>query len=300
MAVASRRKTRAAARTTRKPYRRSSRRSYPKRKYPSRRRTMSRKKVLNMTSRKKRDQMMTSSNCNAIGAESPLIGNYALAAPVLVGDSPVYTFPWIATARPRYNGVTADNVRTAATCYMRGLKERIRIQTNSSLTWQWRRICFTFKGDTLITASPVRSFYDTQNYANVGPVRNFNLISSGGRTRVDNHIFHGTFNRDYRTYMDAKLDTGRINVKYDKTRTIASGNERGVWRTYSLWHPMNANLVYDDDESGDGEVSSQLSTESKAGMGDYYIIDFIEPGLVGASTDRLIIDAVSTLYWHEK
>jgi hypothetical protein len=63
---------------------------------------------------------------------------------------------------------------------------------------------------------------------------------------------------------------------------------------------MNHNLVYDDDENGDVESSSYNSTTSRAGMGDYYVIDMFQPGAGGSSTDLLQITTNSTLYWHEK
>lgn len=63
---------------------------------------------------------------------------------------------------------------------------------------------------------------------------------------------------------------------------------------------MNHNLVYDDDESGVAEASGHLSVSSKAGMGDYYIMDIFSAGLGAGASDLLNIYANSTLYWHEK
>jgi len=59
-------------------------------------------------------------------------------------------------------------------------------------------------------------------------------------------------------------------------------------------------LVYDDDESGDAEITKYQSTESKLGMGDYYIVDIILPGTGGTSSDLLQLRSTSTLYWHER
>lgn len=63
---------------------------------------------------------------------------------------------------------------------------------------------------------------------------------------------------------------------------------------------MNKNLVYDDDESGDQEATSYQSVESKAGMGDYYVLDLIQAGSGGGTGDVILVQANSTLYWHEK
>jgi len=98
----------------------------------------------------------------------------------------------------------------------------------------------------------------------------------------------------------APLDTSRITVKYDKTITSKSGNDRGTVREFKLWHPMNKNLVYGDDEAGDNMTTVFRSVTSKAGMGDYYVMDVITPGSGAVTSDQLLLQSNSTLYWHEK
>lgn len=63
---------------------------------------------------------------------------------------------------------------------------------------------------------------------------------------------------------------------------------------------MRHNLVYDDDEAGSGESTSVYSVDNKQGMGDYFVVDIIQAGIGGTSSDLLSINATSTLYWHEK
>lgn len=63
---------------------------------------------------------------------------------------------------------------------------------------------------------------------------------------------------------------------------------------------MNKNLVYDDDESGEQEQGAYTSVDSKAGMGDYYVLDLVQSGTGGSTSDLFLITANSTLYWHEK
>lgn len=238
--------------------------------------------------------MMQVSNINAIGSGDAVTAPLVRPA-VLVGDSDVYVCPWIATARPRYSGVVLPNLRNAETCYMRGLKERLRIQTNSAHCWKWRRLCFTLKGTFLLDTNIFIS-----NWPEVGNVRVMNIHDAVWRSKLDAALFAGTFGKDYRTFMDATPDRTLIDVKYDKTRTISSGNSSGVWRTYNLWHEMNSNIMYGDDENGDGMTSSSISTTSKPGMGDYYVLDMFMPNVGGSNSDRMSIDTTSTLYWHEK
>jgi len=100
--------------------------------------------------------------------------------------------------------------------------------------------------------------------------------------------------------MIAKTDQSRVSVKYDVTRTIASGNDRGIVRKYKLYHPMNKNLVYNDDEVGGRTTSSNYSVDSKLGMGDFWVVDLIRSRYGAASSDVMIFSPQATLYWHER
>jgi len=96
------------------------------------------------------------------------------------------------------------------------------------------------------------------------------------------------------------VDTRRVDLKFDKVYRISSGNANGVFRERKLWHPMNKNLVYDDDESGAGENGGTFSVNDKRGMGDYFIVDIFQPGTGATATDYLQVTSATSLYWHEK
>lgn len=293
----------------RRPYRRYARKSPVRRTYPARRRTtsrrrsgMSRKSLLNITSRKKQDTMLVVTNTTA---STPVGGpQYLTQTATLVGGL-TYVIPWIATARdntlsPGSGGTISDkDTRTAMTCYMRGLKERIQIQTNSGMPWQWRRICFTVKGDGLTQRieSAYRLFYEDS----AGWRRLVNNIrSSNMNAALNDVLFQGTDGKDWNNYFNAKVDRTRVTVRYDKTTSIRSGNAEGMMREYQRWHPMNHNLVYDDEEDGGGIKEQYFSTTGKAGMGDYYVVDFISAGSDATTADVLTFNPQATLYWHEK
>lgn len=242
--------------------------------------------------------MPTYTNAAAVPSTITTPPAYSSAPAVLLGDSDVYVFQWISTARPLITDRSAPNVRERTSCFMRGLKETVRLQTNSGLTWKWRRICFTHKGGEFIRSAHEGAYFSYINGR--GPARNLSITDSANRTVFDREIFEGTFNMDYRTYMEAKVDTTRVSLKYDRIMTIQSGNERGVWRHYKMWHPMNKNLVYDDDEAGDNITGSQVSVNSKLGMGDYYVVDLFQPSVTGTNAERMSVDINSVLYWHEK
>lgn len=221
-------------------------------------------------------------------------------------------FLWNATARDLtiqsgpIGAVAQQATRTATTCFMRGLSEHLRFQTNSPCPWLWRRICFTHR---LQFNTPVSGDTPTNTYSSVlentnGMTRLFlnqNINNMGNTTAtIAGIVFRGERGRDWRDLITAATDPTRIDVKYDKTRTFRSGNQSGTVREHKIWHTMNKNLVYDDDEVADVETTSYFSVQDKRGMGNYFILDIIQPGEASTATDRLLIDATSTLYWHEK
>nr|QJB18621.1 MAG: capsid protein [Genomoviridae sp.] len=289
----------------RRPTRKSSYRSKSRRSYTGRRRVSrapSRKRILNMTSTKKKDNMLCWTNTSP--SQIVLGFTYGVGPAILTGGN-TYIFPWVANYRPAtdYTGGFArpvqESVRTSTVCYMRGVKEQIQIQTNTGMPWTWRRICFTLKGTAL------RNFATTNMWMNItngnGPTRLMNnwATTTGGQAIVD-LVFDGRTGADWDSVYAAKTDKQRISVHYDKTVTMNPGNESGYVRNFKLWHPMNKNMQYDDDESGDGESTAGYSTLNKMGMGDYYIVDIIASGTAGDSDDMLRFNPQATLYWHEK
>jgi len=270
-----------------------------------------RKSILNVSSRKKRDTMRPVSfpNWEAPGVQSRYEMNGSFGLTVL---------GWVATARDRSpvfpfipgNQASVDNptVRTAKTCYMRGLKENIEVQTSTGLTWQWRRVCFTFKGAEIFQPSGPSALGSTVmwNEDSSGYRRGlFSLTSSNAfavRTwdNIQSQLFKGTLGQDYSNYLTAPLDRDLVTVKWDRTHVIRSGNNLGTMQRFKEWHPMNKNLIYDDDEVGGEESASNLSARGRRGMGDYYVIDIFVPGIGGTTSDGLTFDPEATLYWHER
>lgn len=198
--------------------------------------------------------------------------------------------------------------RTATTCYVRGLSEHLRIQTSSGVPWFHRRVCFTLKGPNPFQVAslidtptqPYSPYLDTSNGIERPWLNTQVNAMSTTQTNMWGLLYKGVAGKDWDDLIVAPLDTSRISVKFDKTWTMQSGNSNGVVRERKLWHSMNKNIVYDDDESGDIETGSYFSVDSKAGMGDYYVVDIIQPGTGATSSDLLQISTSSTMYWHEK
>lgn len=227
------------------------------------------------------------------------------------------TFLWCATSRdnninifggteqaPTYDAST----RTASTCYIRGVKENLRFQTNTGIPWLWRRIVFSHRGpspfNTLNSSdTPVQSYSPTID-TSVGPGRVWmnQAVNAMTNTTTSQYglLFKGTLNKDYEDVFTAAIDTTRVDLKSDKTVRISSGNANGIFREYKRWYPVNKNLVYGDVESGDNTSASSYSVADKRGCGDIYIMDIIQAGTGATSSDLIQIGSNTTLYWHEK
>lgn len=284
----------------RKPTRAPRRRRYGKKKYGGN----SKKKILNMTSRKKRNGMLSWSNTTATGANRAMTQGPAIVA----NTGAFFVFAPTMQQLDAQSTIPNQASRTATTCYMRGLSEHLRIQTSSGIPWFHRRICFTLKGinpfqtvSSLDTpGQPYNPYLDTTN----GIERPWMNTQINNMTNTQQSmwglLFKGTVGKDWDDLIIAPVDSSRVGIKFDKTWCIQSGNANGVVRERKLWHSMNKNVVYDDDENGDSEYGSYYSVDSKAGMGDYYVVDVIQPGTGATSSDLLQIGANSTMYWHEK
>lgn len=219
-------------------------------------------------------------------------------------------FLWCATARQLQvsgdatytNASSLEASRTASSCFMKLLAEKIQLETTGSRSWEWRRIAFTSKGAINQTVLPFTRY--TSFEAGIDPPRQRVNRSVQGLTQAElnfiyTFVFRGVRNTDWYFPITAKTDTLNVKIWYDKTVKINSGNQSGVMRTYTRKHWMNHNLKYLDTEQGEGEASQNFSTTSKMGMGDYYILDLIR-GNGGSGDGNLIIAPESTLYWHEK
>lgn len=287
-------KKRSAAYTKRRPVRRRGFRKSNR---------LNRKAVLNITSRKKQDNMRV------------WLGTPYLPAPTstplrMVGGAD-YMYAWIATARDKDNGsgpapIEYDPTRTSSHCFMRGLRERIDILTSSPVPWLWRRILFCYKGNSLLVeqGEPDAVLWNetsdgyTRFYANVGDATDAPSFALG--EKIKDLIFKGTEGKDYTNSYSAKIDTDRVTVMSDRTTVIKSQNDKGIIRMFKGWYPMNATLIYDEDEDGSVTNNGLLSVNSNKSMGDVYVIDFFSAGLGSTSDDELRFLPTATLYWHER
>lgn len=283
---------------TRRAPRRRARYSRPKR--------MSRRSILNMTATKKRDTMIQFA---ANGSNTPAGGQIGIPAnPAGDTTSRVNAFVFCPSMRIiQQKSTVADRAaRTATTVFAKGFSENMTFTTTGGDSWQWRRIAFFTKaGDTPLaywrSTSASGSDGATIGYSRL--TRNFTGFNSAESTAqwagFQGNLFRGTKDIDWQDAMTAPVDTTRITLAYDKRTTIRSGNESGTIRTFKRWHPINKNLVYDDEENGDDETPRAYSVTGKQGVGDMYIFDLFKC-TNAVSTQTLNWTTSATWYWHEK
>lgn len=273
---------------------------------------MGTKAILNLTSSKKRNTMLQYANTSTSGGGSVTIGPGPYLVTGALGGWSIFcpTAMNLTESTGNNNAVANQAERTATTCFMRGFSENLRVQTSTGVPWFWRRITFCAKAadfynfqtaDTPTqTNTGVPSWVDTTN----GMERlwfNLNTNASPATiTQMQSVIFKGTYNRDWVDPLTAAIDTSRIDLKSDRTKCIRSGNASGTVFERKFWYPMNKNLVFDDDESGEAEASLYTSVKDKKGMGDYYVVDIFTVGTGGGTADQLQVTGTSSMYWHEK
>lgn len=290
----SRRSRYSRRRTTRRPGYRS--RPIRRRTTIRRRRPLTRRRILNIASVKKQDNRLTFSN-----VDTPAVA--PTQKDVLIVGGQTYVIPYMPTAMDRsVGGATVPVIpgyRSATEVFMRGYRERISIRSNTPAQWSLRRVCFRFKGNSIVNAtsgiSPLWHEVSPNGFTRSAT----NANGTGLGTEIYAQLFKGEPNVDWQNPFTAPIDTNRVTIAYDKQFHFRSHNDTPHTHHFKLWHGMNKKFYYRDDESGEGNNTSVLHTSGARGMGDYYIVDFWV--CTTASTDnQLAINYEGTLYWHER
>lgn len=281
-----------------------------------RRRPAPRRQILQVATKKKSDTMPCYTN---LFRNNPDPAEFSIGQVFIIADQnpqPVSrVFLWMPTARPalhsnqQFPAAINSTMRTSQETYWPGVKERVRWQTYSGMTWQWRRIVFFFKGSDIVGVdnndpedSPVfRQDPGVVGTRNGGMVRLVNEVPSDIAAPLKDIVFTGTEGADWIDAVTAGLDRKKIRVAYDVTRNLRSRNEYGTAGKLNLWHPIRGNVVYGGDESGDIWVPSPFSSEAPQSVGDMYIMDiFQQVGAGSTAEDSLQIEFNATAYWHER
>lgn len=259
---------------------------------------MSRRTILNVTSRKKVDNMMPvvidESNVHTNGP-------YTSASPLLC--------LFVPNARDTRTPVTNPAVRNSSDIFAVGYKEKVQIDVNGGGTFMWRRIVFMLKGNDLRTAM------DSSDQGNI-PGQLYDQTTEGGCHRVigpllgvtnaqeelQSYVFRGQDGTDWSNQFTAPVDTRRITVKSDRTRVIRPGNETGASRIFNLWYPIRRTISYEDDMESDTVGDRPFSTAGLRGVGDMYIMDIMAITSGGNDTPltEYKFSPEGSFYWHER
>ena len=238
---------------------------------------MSKRRILDLTSTKKRDTL------RYYDPDTPSSLARTVPSTTFPFSTAIYIF--CPTAREANTANEATD-RNSSQPFYKGFSEIISMTSNSNAPWRWRRIVFS----TRSLRPNVAFSFTSSGYTRV--------MAPYGDAATISQLFKGTADKDFNDVMDARVDNNRARVLYDKTRLLRSG--AGVHHhRFRMYHPLNATLHYDEDEEGDGENTSPWSTTGTKGLGDVFVLDLFNCPL-SSNDHALVVKPQATVYWHEK
>lgn len=281
---------------------------YKKRTRPSRRR------VLNISSIKKRDAMKSA--FKFVGITGQTVQPQLTLAPPGLGAAMFVFSPTMRSKRDDPSSMPAQSTREITDCYARGFAETIRFATDSSSPWMWRRLIVSFYGVSTWTyptgpgSAGISLPANDANITGQGHYRIWQQLlpdiagpelpqQQAVRNAFIEKVFQGTLNIDYDSVFTAKPDTESVRVHYDATSQISSSSDAGKLKIVRRWHPISKRIIYDDRESGKTDPPRMYAKENRSSNGDVYIIDmFIS--LSPNEGNNLSFGSDAIYYWHER
>lgn len=257
----------------------------------------SRRRILNITSIKKHDNMMP-------GVITP-DGTFNLNP---LTTTTGFTSLFCPSARRLGLHAEGESARQRQTTFSVGYKERLQVDVLGGGVWKWRRVVFTYKGrslydqDTLWIVPYYNKVVDPTGHG-VDMVRAIAQPTLDQAAHIRSVLWDGFEGGDWGSEFTAKVDTSRITPMYDRTVTLNPGNESGMSRTFRQWYPTRKNLVYDDDEDDTAPTDggSPVSVTGKPGMGDLYVYDIVYNAVPATGGNQaLTFNPEGTYYWHER
>ncbi|AUM62003.1 capsid [uncultured virus] len=248
-----------------------------------------RKRLLNITSEKKWDDM-PQYYTDALGDHTQ--GSITFTA--------TNRFLFLASARPLYFGISAkDNNRQSKETFAVGYKERIEIDVENAQQWRWRRIAFRFVGDPFVGTGTAASvpFYDNPT---AGMTRNLNTMNLAQLNTVQGIIYEGTQGVDWFDERVAKVDRRRINLISDSTMHLKGFNDQSHSHTFNRWYGVRKRLVYNDVQDGKTVAGTNyVSVQDNKSCGDVYIYDYFY-NTAGDIGEPIQVTFQGRWYWHER
>lgn len=261
---------------------------------------MSRRAILNITSDKKQDNMMSATVSGGVIniAELNLTASNTVVGTLFSPTQRVSSQNAIGSFDPR-----AD--RNSSDTFAKGYKESVRIAIGGNSGWMWRRIVFETKSDPV--TGPVSPFNAASATSSVtGYVRLVNQLTTTGMAACTQLLLKGDIGFDWHNPFEAKVDNERVKIHSDRVFTInnptgfTTANQRFV-KNYKFYNGLNKTLIYNDEESGKSELPQNWASSNRRSMGDLYVFDMFFCVAGASDVDaRLTFTPQGTYYWHEK
>ena len=260
---------------------------------------MSRRSVLNVTSEKKKNRMFPLT-VDVHGGASPT------GAISLSPSRSAWVSCFQASSLSKSSDTsTVEGDRTEDTVFHVGYREDIEFRLTGLSTWQWRRVVFRMKGDTIQKMYDEGMSGDAANGAQLawrgtkedesyarGYKRVLGRISGSTADSLAGLIFEGKVNVDWRSVFEAPLNRRAIDVVHEETKMMTSRNPAGECFTLKRYYSGGKNMYYSPDGS--------FVEDSKPGLGDLYVADFLRCVIASQGTDTFTMVPIGTLYWHER
>lgn len=256
--------------------------------YVRKRLGMSRRCILNISSKKKRN--------NIIPQNFTYLGASAGTGPKVMGSDRITFLISRPTALSYDETGASDFCRTSQTVFWRGIRESIDINIAGGAPWRWRRLVFECKGDPV---DSLISNVETSTGYNRAMVELSGDPPASIRNQLESLLFQGAGGVDWASVFNAKVDTNRVKLHSDEFTSLRSGNDRGHYHKYKKWYPLNRNMHYFNDENGKDISSSSFASSTIGGMGDVFILDIFQC-LQSSADFQLQFSPEATLYWHER
>lgn len=252
---------------------------------------MSRRRILNVSTRKKSDTMLT-------GVGEPDGGIDQSQVTFNAGTGAKYVVACM-SFMVRAPGAE-DHTRRSLDVFFTGWKDNYRLYVGGGAGWAWRRIVFSSTDRFLEAALPA----NLQN----GYMRSINSATVPTNPLLDGwmeQLFIGRRSIDWTDVMVAITDRKRLNIHSDVTRRLNPGNDSGKEISSRVWTPVKRNLRYDDSEYSDEvkppdqAASSPWVTTGGGSPGNVYVVDFYDT-MATDPTETLTVRIESKRYWHER
>ena len=124
---------------------------------------------------------------------------------------------------------------------------------------------------------------------------------TNAQDELQSYVFRGQEDVDWANQFTAPLDTRRITVKSDRTRTIRPGNDTGASRVFNLWYPIRRTISYEDDM----EAIKLVIVHSPLWVYVVLVtcmswISWVSLLVTGSSLTTYKFSPEGSFYWHER